>query len=355
MTCVSAAVPRPGAGVGGAATRARARLGAGTVARAVDQKPTLGDLDAFVDQIMKDWKVPGLAVAVIQDGKVIFTKGYGHREVDKKLPVTPQTLFAIGSITKSFTVTAMGMLVDEGKLDWDAPVRNYLPGFKLYDPVASERMTPRDLITHRSGLPRHDLVWYSSNFTRADMVRRLQYLEPSKDFRSAYQYNNLMFMTAGYLVGQVAGATWEEFVRGRILTPLGMQSTNFSVTDSQKSADFASPYQNTKDVVKEIPFHNIDQIAPAGSINSNVEDMAQYLLFHLSKGKHGDARLLSENNASQMQTPQMVEPTSERWKEVGLPSYGLAFARRSHRRLHGPVRFPAAGQRRRGGTGQPEF
>jgi CubicO group peptidase (beta-lactamase class C family) len=331
MTSVSVAAPRTGAGVGGVVTRARARLGAGTIDRAVDQKPTLGDLDTFVDQIVKDWKVPGLAVAVVQDGKVIFAKGYGYRDVDKKLPVTTGTLFAIGSITKSFTVTAMGMLVDEGKLDWDAPVRNYLPGFKLYDPVASERMTPRDLITHRSGLPRHDLVWYSSNFTRADMVRRLQYLEPSKDFRSAYQYNNLMFMTAGYLVGQVAGTTWEEFVRGRILTPLGMQSTNFSVTDSQKSADFASPYQNAKDVVKLIPFHNIDQIAPAGSINSNVEDMAQYLLFHISKGKHGDARLLSENNANQMQTPQMVEPTSERWKELGLPSYGLAFGVSAYR------------------------
>jgi len=207
--CVSVAAPRTGARVGGAVTHAHPRLGAGTVNLAGGEKSSpLGDLDAFVDQIMKDWKVPGLAVAVIQDGKVIFTKGYGYRDVDKKLRVTPQTLFAIGSITKSFTVTAMGMLVDDGKLDWDAPVRNYLPGFKLYDPVASERMTPRDLITHRSGLPRHDLVWYSSNFTRADMVRRLQYLEPSKDFRSAYQYNNLMFMTAGYLVGQVAGATW---------------------------------------------------------------------------------------------------------------------------------------------------
>ena len=194
-----------------------------------------------------------------------------------------------------------------------------------------QNRTPRDLVTHRSGLPRHDLVWYSSSFTRADMVRRLQYLEPSKDFRSAYQYNNLMFMTAGYLVGQVAGTTWEEFVRGRILTPLGMQSTNFSVTDSQKSADFASPYQNAKDVVKLIPFHNIDQIAPAGSINSNVEDMAHYLLFHLSKGKHGDERLLSESNANQMQTPQMVEPSSERWKEVGLPSYGLAFGVSAYR------------------------
>jgi CubicO group peptidase (beta-lactamase class C family) len=135
---------------------------------------------------MKDWKVPGLAIAVIQDGKVILSKGFGARDVRKNVPVTPRTLFAVGSITKSFTVTELGMLVDEGKLDWDRPVREYLPGFKLYDSVASERITPRDLVTHRSGLPRRDLLWYSSNFSRAEMVERLRYLEPSKDLRSTF-------------------------------------------------------------------------------------------------------------------------------------------------------------------------
>jgi len=284
----------------------------------------LAGFDEFVAQVMKDWKVPGVAVAIVRDGKVILIKGYGERDRQKHLLVTPQTLFAIGSITNSFTVSAMGMLVDEGKLDWDKPVREYLPEFKMYDPVASEHMTPRDLVTHRSGLPRHDTLWYSSNFTRADMVRRLRYLEPNKDFRSAYQYNNLMFMTAGYLVGKIAGATWEDFVRQRILTPLGMRNTNYSVDDSQKSADFAMPYQNADGVVKDMPFHNIDQIAPAGSINSNVEDMAKYLLFHLSKGMAGQTRLLSENNENQMQSPQMVEPSSERWRENGLLTYGMA-------------------------------
>jgi hypothetical protein len=180
-------------------------------------------------------------------------------------------------------------------------------------------------VTHRSGLPRHDALWYSSDFSRADLVRRLRYLEPNKDFRSTYQYNNLMFMTAGYLVGRVAGTTWEEFVRRRILDPLGMKNTNYSVDASQKSADFAMPYQNADGVVKDMAFHNVDQIAPAGSINSNVDEMAQYLLFHLSKGMHGQTRLLSENNENQMQSPQMVETSSERWKEIGLATYGMAF------------------------------
>jgi CubicO group peptidase (beta-lactamase class C family) len=297
---------------------ARAAVPAGNAA------DPLAGFDEFVKQVMKDWKVPGVAVAIVKDGKVILAKGYGERDTHKHLPVTPQTLFAIGSISKSFTVTAMGMLVDEGKLDWDKPVRDYIPEFKMYDPVASEHMTPRDLVTHRSGLPRHDALWYSSNFSRADLVRRLRYLEPNKDFRSTYQYNNLMFVTAGYLVGRVAGTTWEEFVRRRILDPLGMKDTNYSVDVSQKSPDFAMPYQNADGVVKDMPFHNVDQIAPAGAINSNVDEMAQYLLFHLSKGMHGQTRLLSENSENQMQSPQMVEPNSERWREIGLSTYGMA-------------------------------
>lgn len=327
---VSAAPPRAGSNSslmsGATAMPVPARQPA-----APEPETSLGDIDEFIEQTMKGWKVPGLAIAVVQHNKVILFKGYGYRDAEQKLPVSPKTLFAIGSITKSFTVTAMGMLVDEGKLDWDTPVRNYLPGFMLLDPLASERITPRDLVTHRSGLPRHDLLWYSSNFSRADMVERLRYLEPSKDFRSAYQYNNLMVMTAGYLVGQIARSTWEEFVRQRIFAPLGMHNTNFSVNDSQKSPDFALPYQNANDVVKRIPFHNIDQIAPAGSINSNIEDMTRYLLFQLDKGKHDGAQLLSENNANQMQTPQMVEPSSERWKEIGLPTYGLALGVSAYR------------------------
>jgi CubicO group peptidase (beta-lactamase class C family) len=147
----------------------------------------LGDLDAVVARVMKDWKVPGLALAVVQNGKVILVKGYGLRDRERNLPVTPQTLFAIGSITKSFTVTTLGTLVDEGKLDWDKPVREYLPGFTMYNELLTEHLTTRDMVTHRSGLPRHDLVWYSSDFSRADLVHRLRYLEPSKDLRQTYQ------------------------------------------------------------------------------------------------------------------------------------------------------------------------
>jgi len=291
----------------------------------------LQGLDEFVAATMKDWKVPGVAVAVVKDGQVIYSRGHGYRDLEQQWPVTPRTLFAIGSITKSFTVTALGMLADEGKLDWDKPVREYLPEFRLSDPVAGERMTPRDLVTHRSGLPRHDALWYNSTFTRRELVERLRYLEPSRDFRTTYQYNNLMFLTAGYLAGRLAGTSWEDLVRARIFAPLGMTGSNFSVTDSQQSPDFAQPYTTVKEEVKKIPFRGIDEMAPAGSINSNIEDMTRYLLFHLNQGKAGDRQLLSANNAQQMQSPQMVIPGALRYPELGHSAYGMAFVVSSYR------------------------
>lgn len=309
-------------------------------------KPALGDFDAFVNQSLKDWKVPGVAVAVVQDGKVILLKGYGFRDVEKQLPVTPNTLFAIGSISKSFTVSTLGMEMDEGKVDWDKPVRNYLPDFKMYDPVLTEQMTMRDLVTHRSGLPRHDMVWYSSDFPREDILRRLQFLEPNKPLRTTFQYNNLMFMTAGYIAGQLNGKSWEDTVTERIFKPLAMSGTNFSLKDSQASADFARPYLKGDDVKSEVRRMPFDEqcpdrcaIGPAGEINSSAADMSRYLLFHLNKGKVDGRPLLSENNALQMQTPQMVIQGAAAFKEESETSYGMGFfisQYRGHKRVeHG--------------------
>jgi len=285
------------------------------------EKPGLDGFDAFADQMLKDWKCVGMSVAVIQDGKVILSKGYGFRDLKNRKPVTPKTLFAIGSSTKSFTVSSLGVLADQGNLDWDKPVREYLPDFRLMDQFATERMTPRDLVTHRSGLPRHDLMWYDSPLTRQEIFTRLRYLEPSKDFRTTFQYQNLMFMTAGYLAAHVSGMNWEDHVRKVVLNPLEMSSTNFSVNDSQKSPDFSLPYSVAKENIKEVPFQNIDQIGPAGSINSNVEDMVKYVQMHMNKGKG----VLSEKNESQMTSPQMSIAGLGADKEIGTQSYGMGF------------------------------
>jgi CubicO group peptidase (beta-lactamase class C family) len=302
-------------------------------AAALASAQKLDGFDAFAAQALRDWKCDGFAIAVIQDGKVILSKGYGLRNVKKNLPVTEKTLFAIGSATKSFTVTSLGVLVDQGKLEWDKPVRDYLPGFKMWDPVATERMTARDLVTHRSGLPRHDLMWYNSPFSREELFERLRYLEPNKDFRTTFQYQNLMFMTAGYLAGHVAGTTWEQLVQKTIFEPLGMTGSNFSVIESQKSADFSLPYKVANNIVVDVPFRNLDSIGPAGSINSNLEDMTKYVMMHLEKGKG----VLSATNEMQMMVPQMAIQAPSPDKELGDLAYGMGFfvtSYRGHKFVH---------------------
>ena len=291
------------------------------------------DLEQFIRARMQNWKVPGLSIAVVQNGQVIYSHGFGLRDVKGNLPVTTKTIFAIGSISKSFTSLSMGMLNDEGKLDWDKPVRQYLPEFQMNDPVASERMTPRDLISHRVGMAGHDLIWYSSDFSREDLVRRLRFLESDHDFRSGYRYNNLLVATAGYMVERIAGESWEDFVRQHIFEPLQMHSSNFSVFDSQKSSDFAQPYGKDEHsgAVSQIPFHPISTIGPAGSINSNVEDMARYAIFQLGKGKVGERQLVSEANLALNHTPQVPMPQGLPSKEIGFRSYAMGWVISSYR------------------------
>ena len=265
---------------------------------------SLADFDAIVAKAITNSHIPGLSIAVVQDGKVIYAKGFGFRDVENKLPVTTDTLFAIGSVSKSFTSLIFGTLNDEGKVEWDSPVRTYLPTFQIDDPIATDHATPRDLFSHRTGLPGHDLIWYSSNFSREDIYNRLKYLKSNKGFRAGYEYCNLMIMTMGYLEGHVANTSWEDLVSTRIFQPLGMNESNFSVVDSQKSSDFAQPYSLKKDVVTKVPFKNIDAIGPAGSINSSINDMSHYLIFQLGDGTYDNKRIVSQNNLKLVHTGQ---------------------------------------------------
>jgi len=308
---------------------------------------TLEGFDTFAEATLKDWTVPGAAVVVVKDGEVVLSRGYGLRDVAQGLEVTPRTIFAIGSSTKAFTTMTLALLVDEGTLDWDTPIRQYLPTFTLYDTFATARMTARDLVTHRSGLPRHDLMWYNTPFSRKDVFDRLQYLRPNKDFRTTWQYQNLMYMTAGYLVEALTSRSWEEFVIERIFQPLGMERSNLSVDVSRQSSDIALPYKEKDEdgdgpgAPEEISFRNLDTVGPAGSINSSVEDMARWLLLHLEGGKHGDRQIVSEHGIEQMHTPQMVMmdgigiPT--RYPEAPQASYGMGWfvqPYRGHNLIH---------------------
>ncbi len=292
------------------------------------------DFPAFVEKVMADWDVPGLAVAVIKDGEVIYKQGFGYRDVKNQKPVTTKTLFAIGSCSKAFTVMAMGMLVDEGKLDLDKPVIDYLNDFRLKDEFATLHMKPRDLVCHDSGLPRHDLSWYGSSAGRNELYQRLRYLEPNVDFRSLWQYNNFMFLTAGVLVERITGQKWENVVSERIFKPLGMDGSNFSVEDSKKVEDFSLPYGEKDKETVEIPFRNIDAIGPAGSINSNVEEMSRWILLHLNKGKVGEEQLINEATIAQMHTPHMALRQAARYAETPTASYGLGWFIQPYRGHH---------------------
>src|SRR5215470_10525271 len=294
----------------------------------------LQGLDELASQAMKEWKVPGVAVAVVQDGKVVYAKGYGYRDLEQKLPVTTGTLFPIGSITKSFTALTFAILKDEGKVDWDKPVRNYLPEFQMNDPVATEEATPRDLFSHRTGLPRHDLAWYSSDFSREDMVGRLRELQPNKTFRGGYQYNNLTIMTMGFLEGKLTGLGWEGAIRQKIFAPLGMSQSNLSVIDIEKTDDHALPYELKKEIVTKVPYHNIDAIGPAGSINSSVDDMSHYLAFQLGDGKYEGKQIVSDSDLREMHSPQTAipdPPPAFSLPGLGHFSYGLAWVATSYR------------------------
>lgn len=298
--------------------------------------------DQLVQGMIDAWKVPGLGIAIVKDGEVIFEKGFGYRDVEAKQPVTPDTLFAIGSSSKAFTTFVLGTLVDEGKLDWDKPVSNFLPGFRLHDRVASELLTPRDMVSHRSGLPRHDLSWYNAlELSRKELVERIPYMESTYPLRERWQYNNFMFLTAGYLAEQVTGRSWEDNVRERIFEPLGMTSSNFSVHDSQKAPDFALPYREDEDTekIERIPFREITNMGPAGSINSSIRDMSKWVQVHLSGGKAGGRQLIGTATLIDIHSPHMVLPGTPERPELSQPSYGLGWfidAYRGHGRVsHG--------------------
>jgi CubicO group peptidase (beta-lactamase class C family) len=289
-------------------------------------RSALAGFDTLVAGALPSFDAPGAAVAVVKNGEVIFAQGFGYRDREKKLPVTADTLFAIGSCTKAFTTFVMGTLVDEGKLDWDKPVREYIPEFALRDPVASEQLTPRDMVSHRSGLPRHDLVWYNNlSASRADLVARLRYLEPNQPLRAKWQYNNLMFLAAGYLVERVTGQTWEDNVRQRILDPLGMGHTTLSVEGSQRSDDFAQPYDERKGSLVRIPFRPITNMGPAGAINSSAADMAKWLILQLGDGALGGRRLIARATLDEIHAPQMVVGTPSDRPDVSPPLYAMGW------------------------------
>jgi CubicO group peptidase (beta-lactamase class C family) len=307
------------------------RAGAAAAARPTPSQRLAG-LDSVVTRALADFRVPGAGVGVVHRGEVIYAEGFGYRDVTNRLPVTPQTLFAIGSSTKAFTTFALGQLADEGRFDWDKPVREYLPGLQLWDATATAQLTARDMVTHRSGLPRHDLTWYNNlTLTPDQLFQRLRHLEPNRQLRERWQYNNIMYVMAGHLLGRLTDGTWDAAVRRQIFEPLGMTASNFSVIDTQHAPDHALPYREQGDTLVRIAFRNIDNVGPAGSINSNIEDMLKWAAVHVSQGKIGERAIIQSATLRDMHTPHMVIAGIPNEAELSPSSYGLGWIINTYR------------------------
>ena len=287
------------------------------------------EFDEYVNKALKDWGVPGVAIAIVKDDRVVLAKGYGVRELNKATPVDENTLFAIGSSSKAFTAASIAMLVDEGKLKWDDPAIKHLPGFQLFDPYSTRELTVSDLLSHRSGLARGDLLWYGSSYDRSEVLRRVRYLKPSWSLRARYGYQNIMFLAAGQIIPTITGKTWDEFIRDRIFTPLGMKSSSTSIKAFASSANVATPHAKINDRIQVVAWRNIDNIAPAGSINSNVTDMAQWVRLQLGGGVYQNQRLLSAAAIKEMQMPQTVVRLegmqASLYPEAHFLTYGLGW------------------------------
>ncbi|HSB12355.1 MAG TPA: serine hydrolase [Blastocatellia bacterium] len=302
---------------------------------AYSQEAPSKDFDDYVNKALKDWEVPGLAIAIVKNDQIVFAKGYGVRKLGDAVPVDEKTIFAIGSASKAFTSASIAMLMDEGKLKWDDPATKYLPGFQLFDPYATRELAVRDLLCHRSGLERGDFLWYGTPYSRDEILRRVRYLKPAWSFRAMFGYQNIMYLAAGQIVAGVSGKTWDDFIRDRFFKPLGMTSSSTTIAALKDSDNVATPHGKIDDKVETLPWRNIDNIAPAGAINSNVIDMAQWVRLHLGEGVYKGQRLISSGGVKEMHTAQTVIRMDPPWtlfyKDAHFLNYGLGWFLHDHR------------------------
>ncbi|MGD2135536.1 MAG: serine hydrolase [Gemmatimonadales bacterium] len=293
-------------------------------AQVTAQNPLAG-LDGYVQDVMRDWEAPGVAVAVVKNDRVVYARGFGVRRVGGSDPVDEHTVFAIASTSKAFTAAALGMLVDAGRLQWDDRVTDHLVGFQLHDPWVTRELTVRDLLSHRSGLPRGDRLWYLSPFERDEVLRRVRALEPARSFRAAYGYQNIMFTAAGEVVAAVTDTSWGDFVAARIFAPLGMRSSTTTTDGIEQRPNVATPHGKINGHVTPIPWRDWDNLGGAGAINSSVADLAQWMRLQLGEGTYDGRRIVSDSVIAEMHTPQTIVPRSDDERELFPESHFAAY------------------------------
>lgn len=289
----------------------------------------LAGLDAFMNKVVQDFNIPGLGVGIVVKDELVFAKGYGYRDYGKKLPFTPKTVVPIASNTKLFTATAAGLLVEDGTLEWDKPVRDKVPTIRFYNDALDATITLRDMLSHRTGITRHDSIWYKSGLSRRELFERLKYLEPQQPMRQTFLYNNMMYAGAGYVEELASGKSWEALLQERVLTPLGMTSTGFSVDDLLKQPEPGVPFTERRDSneIYSIPYYHDDHgLGPAGSMVSNLEDLSRWVRAQLNDGKLDGKQVLSPSVIKETMAPSIAMVNSQLqsrgWGELLNAAYG---------------------------------
>jgi len=317
-----------------------ALMACGVAARGqeVDVAKKLQGFDAYMEQTLKDWNTPGVGVGIVVNDKLVFAKGYGYRDYEKKLPFTPKTMQPIASNSKLFTAVAAGMLVEEGKLTWDKPIRESVPNIQFYNDQLNSNVTLRDMLSHRTGVTRHDLIWFKSPFTRKELFERLKYLEPQEPLRTTFLYNNLMFAAVGQIIELKSGKKWEDFVRERIFTPLDMSATNYTIADMLKQPDYGVPFREKRDSFElyKIPYYeDTEGVAPAGAVISNIDELSHWLSALMNEGKYNGKQVLPASVVKATLQPAIGLPNTAGealgYWEILNPAYGMGRQTASYR------------------------
>jgi len=309
------------------------------------QNVDLQKLDAYFEKAAKDWGVPGLSVGIVKDGEIVFSKGYGVLEAGKPEKPDGNTLYAIASNSKAFTSSIIAMLVQEGKLNWDDKVQKYLPYFELYDPFVSREMTIKDLLCHNSGLGTFsgDVIWYKSGLTSEEIIQRIKYLPNQFNFRDGYGYSNLMYITAGEVIKTVTGKTWGQNLQERILTPLKMERTIFSLPRLVEKGNFATPHAFVEEKNFPIQYEDWEEVGALGGIISSVNDIGKWMIFNMNHGIDGNDTLLTSpsiNMLWKMHNPFLVDQTKSNESKTHFRGYGLGWSLAD---FHGRLRVSHTG------------
>jgi CubicO group peptidase (beta-lactamase class C family) len=289
---------------------------------------TFSDMDSIMQRVLTDWDAAGCAVAVVKGDEVVYTRGFGYRDMENKLPVTEKTIFQIGSSTKAFTCALLGILKESDDLNFDDPISKHLPEVRFFEKDMADRLTIRDFTCHRSGLPRHDFSWYLNPCSRDSLVLRMEYLEPSADLRSVFQYNNWGFLLQGVIAEKITKKSWEDNIREQFFAPLEMRTANFALWEMDKNADKAKGYFAYKDSIHFMEYYKIEGMGPAGSICASASEMGNWLIAWLNDGKFKDKEVMSPSYIREAISSQMVNsgmPPGSVRPDLHFNNYGMGW------------------------------